>query len=272
MTKKIILSSMLLLAGILHADLKTIVSIPPQKTFLKAIGGDKIDVTVMVMPGNSPHIYEPKPSQMKDIAKADLYFAIGVEFENVWLDRFKSINKSLIIIDTDKGIDKISTGKDKHGNRDQHIWLSPTNVKIISKNMYEAIAKADPTNKEYYKKRLNSFLSHIDKTDEKIRSLLKGKGKRFMVFHPSWSYFAKEYGLVQVPIEKEGKQPKPKELMILIKRAKEQNISAIFTSPEFSDEVAKQIAKELGVPVVKISPLAENWSENLIKFTESLVN
>ena len=103
---KKILFITLFLNTLILANINVVVSILPEKTFVKAIGGDKVSVSLMVLPGNSPHTYEPKPSQMKDVAKADLYFAIGVEFENVWLNKFKSLNSKMQIVDLTEGIEK----------------------------------------------------------------------------------------------------------------------------------------------------------------------
>lgn len=273
----------LIINSFLYANVNTIVSVAPQVTFIKAIGGDKVNITLMVKPGNSPHTYEPKPSQMKNISKADIYFSIGVEFENAWLDRFKNQNQKMKIVDLSKNIDKIDIQEhshedkmyqnhDKHDSKDPHIWTNPKNVKIVAKNIYNALIKLDQINKNYYKKNLDKFLLHVDNTDTKIKSILKNRNRKFMVFHPSWGYFAKEYNLIQIPIEIAGKSPKPRELKHLIEEAKEENVSVIFTSPEFSDSIAKQIANEIKIPVVKISPLNPNWSQNLINFAKSITN
>jgi len=266
-----------------YANVNAVVSILPQKTFLKAIGGEKVNITLMVKPGNSPHTYEPKPSQMKAISNADIYFSIGVEFENAWLKRFQNQNKSMIIADITKDIKKIEIAEhshkkddhdkhEEHEAKDPHVWTSPINVKIIAKNIYDELVKIDKDNKEYYKVNLNKFIIQINKTDEKIKDILKQRKIKFMVFHPSWGYFAKEYNLIQIPIEVEGKNPKPKELKHLIEEAKEEKVSVIFTSPEFSDAIARQIANELNIPVVKISPLNQNWSKNLIDLAKNISN
>jgi zinc transport system substrate-binding protein len=268
----------LIINTFLFAKINTIVSILPQKTFLQAIGGNKVDITIMVKPGNSPHTYEPKPSQMKAIAKADIYFSIGVEFERVWLDRFKNQNSKMKIINISKGIDKITIKKhshkiEDHGERkDPHIWTNPANVKILAKNIYDALISIDKINKNYYKDNLNKFLLHIENTDKKIKTILNQKHFNFMVFHPSWGYFAKEYNLTQIPIEIAGKNPKPKELKHLIEEAKKDKVTVIFTSPEFSDAIAKQMANELKIPVKKVSPLNLNWSQNLIDFAKDIAN
>lgn len=277
----------LLLTTYIFSNINTVVSILPEQTFVKAIGGDKVNVSLMVLPGNSPHTYEPKPSQMKDVANAALYFAIGVEFENVWLDKFKNLNKRMQVVDLSSGIEKLPMTAhhdeahkvhhvEEHSQEDQandpHIWTSPDNVKIIAGKIYDALVKADPTNESYYKLNYEKFISLIGETDHKIKSILsnKPKGTKFMVFHPSWGYFAQAYGLIQLPVEIEGKSPKPKELIKLMKEAKEEQISTIFTQPEFSDSIAKVMAKELHIKVIKVSPLAPNWSENLIKIANAI--
>ena len=118
-----------------------------------------------------------------------------------------------------------------------------------------------------------SFLKQINETDKTIKNLLSNKkGSKFLVFHPSWEYFAHDYDLVQIAIEVEGKSPKPKALKHLIEEAKEENVRAIFTSPEFPDRIAKSLANELKIPVVQISPLSKNWSENLKTFAKAIAN
>ena len=279
---KRILFITLLLNTFIFANINVSVSILPEQTFVKAIGGDKVNISVMVLPGNSPHTYEPKPSQMKDIAKATLYFAIGVEFENVWLDKFKNLNQNMQVIDLTVGVTKLSMAshdqhhEDEHRKEtkstDPHIWTSPDNVMIIAKNIYNALSKSDPANEDYYKQNYDKFIAVITETDSQIRSILshKPEGTKFMVFHPSWGYFAKAYNLEQLAVEIEGKSPKPKELINLIKEARKEKISAIFTQPEFSDSIANVMANELNIKVVKVSPLSPKWSENLINIANAI--
>ncbi len=278
--KKIILI-FLISTTYIFSNINAIVSILPEQTFVKAIGGDKVDVSLMVQPGNSPHTYEPKPSQMIEVAKADLYFSIDVEFEHVWLPKFQNLNTKMKVVDLADNITKMhmvqAHGKqhhDDHGHEgeDPHIWTSPVNVKIIAENIYHALIAVDAANTNYYQENLNTFFLKIEKTDAQIKQILSPlkEHRRFMVFHPSWGYFAKAYDLEQVAVEVEGKEPKPKELIHLMKEAKEEKVKAIFTQPEFSDTVAKIIAKELQIPVVKVSPLAPNWSENLIYISNTI--
>ena len=281
--KKLLLTLFIGLISFAYANVNVMVSILPQKTFVEAIGGDKVNVSLMVKPGNSPHSYEPKPSQMKNIAKADIYFAMGVEFEHAWLVKFKNQNKKMDIIHLDEEISKIKIEAHSHNNHndhhehknlDPHIWTSPSNVKIIAKNIYKALVSKDQEKASYYKANYEKFLKHIKNTDKQIKKILidLDTNSKFMVFHPAWGYFAKDYGLTQLAIEAGGKNPKPKQVMHLIYEAKKEGVKAVFTAPEFSEKVAKQIAKEVGVPVIKITPLNPKWSQNLIKLAKAIAN
>jgi zinc transport system substrate-binding protein len=311
MLKKLVITTILGATSFLYANVNAVVSILPQQTFVKAIGGDKVNVALMVKPGSSPHSYEPKPSQMKDISNADIYFSIGVEFEEAWLPKFANQNKKMQIVDLSENITKIPMAahhhhddedehadhdheehadhKDhdheehadhdhehehEHGSLDPHVWTSTANVKIIATNIYNSLVKLDNKNKAYYKNNYEKFLIQINTTDKTIKKILVDvpSGTKFMVFHPAWGYFARDYGLTQFAIEAGGKNPKPKQVTHLIDEAKEEQVKAVFTAPEFSDKVATQIAKEVGIPVIKVSPLNPKWSENLIQLANAIAN
>jgi zinc transport system substrate-binding protein len=254
-----------------------VVSIAPLKTFVEKIGGEKIDISLMVPQGSSPHTYEPKPSQMRAITKAQLYFSIEVEFEKVWLEKFKNQNRNLIISDVAYDINRSTISDHHHDDEkeiDPHIWVDPINVKHIAQNIYETLIKVDSNSSDYYKKNLESYLKELDELNRKIEESLKDvpKNATFMVFHPAWGYFAKRYNLTQLAVEVEGKSPKMKALIALMKKAKKEKVQAIFTQPEFSDKSAELIANNLGIKVIKASPLASNWAENLLNLANAIAN
>ena len=265
-----------------YAKTNIIVSILPQKIFVDKIGGDKVETSIMVQAGSSPHNYEPKPSQMKEITQANLYLSIGVEFEKVWIEKFKNQNKNLIISDISEDINKSAMKAHHHGtqvchakevkNKDPHIWVDPIHVKQIAHNIYKTLIKIDAKHTDYYKANLTAYLKELELLDSKIKEILKEtpKNTTFMVFHPAWGYFAKRYGLTQLAVEVEGKEPKMKALVKLMRKAKEQNVQAIFTQPEFSDKSAKIIAENLNIKVIKVSPLADNWDKNLMNLAKAI--
>ena len=155
------------------------------------------------------------------------------------------------------------------------IWTSPAAGSIIAKGVYSTLAGIDPQHKDDYSANLDDLLRDIEQLQEDITASLTGiEVGKFMVFHPGWSYFAQEFGLEQIPIEIGGSEPSANELANLIDTAKKENIRVIFAQPEFSTQSADYIASEIGGRVILISPLAENWLENLrqvaITFSEVL--
>lgn len=253
------------------------VSIVPQKYFVEQIAGDRVDVQVMVTPGASPATFEPRPRQMAALAKARAYFAIGVPFEKVWLKKISAANRKMMLVHTDQGIpkrpmathhhhDDAHAHGTQHGDqgKDPHIWLSPPLVKLQADTILTALQAIDPPRKQEYAANHRRFMAAIDILDAELRSAFVGhQHLRFMAFHPSWGYFADTYGLTQVPIEIEGKHPKPAQLRALIEDARERDIRVVFVQPQFSTKSAQLIAREIGGRVAVADPLADDWMANL---------
>ena len=256
------------------------VSIMPQKYFVEKLGGKNVRVNVMIPPGIDLHSYEPKPQQLQALNNAEAYITVGVAFESAWMDRIKAANQTMLIVDSSQGIERIPMLEHHHEDGethgveetlDPHIWLSPKLVKIQAQNIYNGLVKIDPQRQAEYQANLNQFITEIDQLDQQIsQKLTPLKNRKFMVFHPAWGYFAQDYNLEQEPIEVGGQEPSAAELADLISQAKQENIKIIFTQPEFSPRSAETIAQEIGGQVVMISDLDENWSNNLLKVSETL--
>jgi len=260
--------------------LNVIASILPQKYFIQKIGGDRVNVSVMVLPGANPATYEPKRRQMVNLSKAQIYFAIGVPFEDNWLPKFSKTNPGMMVVATQSGIikmpmkpgghhhDETQNGHEKPvtGIKDPHIWLSPPLVMVQARNILDGLLKADPKGQNKYEANYTAFLRELKDLDEKIRKDLRTTGPkhRFMVYHPSWGYFAHAYGLEQIPIELEGKQPSPRKLLELVQEARKDGIKVIFVQPQFSEKSAETIAHAIGGKVLVADPLAEDWENNLL--------
>ena len=256
------------------------VSIAPQKYFARKIGGNLINVSILVPTGADPHTYEPKPRQMAELSKSELYFAVGIDFEKAWLKKIAATHPRMRIIHTDEGIAKIPmTDRHRHegnnrkhdkktqhrdGAADPHIWLAPGPVKVQAAHILKALTEADAKNRLLYAAGYDAFLKELDSLDGELKALFAGrKGESFMVFHPAWGYFAEAYGLEQVPVEVEGKEPKPAQLQALILHARERGVKVIFVQPQFSVKNAEMVAREIGGAVVRVDPLAENWDVNM---------
>ena len=248
------------------------VSIVPQKYFVERIGGDQVDVSVMVEPGVSPHDYEPKPQQMAALAKARIYYAIGIEFEKVWLEKFKGVNRRMLTVHTERGIEKIPLKPGHQGDegKDPHVWLSPVAVMVQARNILRGLLTVDPDHRSIYEANYRQFLIELLDLDADLRGVFAGTEGRteFMVFHPAWGYFADAYGLKQVPVEIEGKDPKPAELQHLIHHATERGISVVFVTPQFSTKSAETVASAIGGQIAFVDPMALNWKANMVEVAE----
>jgi zinc transport system substrate-binding protein len=265
------------------------VSIAPQKFFVEKIAGNLFDIMVMLPPGASPHTFEPKPSQMAALSKATLYLSIGVEFEKAWLDRIAESCPKMVIAATDSGIEKIAlqdgeneepsvhgrsavTGHHEHEGLDPHIWLAPSLVRQQAAAITRALCRIDPSHSALFEKNDSLFGAELSLLQDTIRQILAaGKpGRSFLVFHPSWGYFAKEFGLKQVSIEVQGKEPTPRELAAILDMARSTNTTAIYTQPQFSQRTAQTIAAEIGARVVIADPLDSAWETNLVQCAKAL--
>ncbi len=278
--KIIIVTFSIMLAAILTAacapaaqtpggQINVTVSILPEKYFVERIGGDHVKVNVMVGPGDSPHTYEPKTKQMASLSQSAIYFTIGVEFESAWMDRMKGANPTMKVVDLSANLEKIPMtagikGEEQKGEPDPHVWTSPENVKVMSKTIYDTLVSVDPTHQADYQANLNAFIKDIDQLENDIRTNLKGiSSNKFIVFHPGWGYFARDFGLEQISIEIGGSEPSAQELSIIIDEAKANHIKVVFGAPEFSTKTAEYIAQEVNGKVLLIDNLAEDWLDNL---------
>jgi len=295
-----ILSVILALTGILFCihpsgaeqveKIKVVVSILPETYLVERVGGDRVEVTNLVSPGQSPHTYEPTPKQIASLSKADLYFRIGIQFEDSWMDKIASIYPRLRILDLRRGITlrdmeahDHSESEKEHRHSDQttladipkgkdpHIWMSPKNAAIMSQTICDALCERMPEKIEYFNGNLDSLLVDLLETDRKIREILSPLSqKRFMVYHPSWGYFADEYGLEQVSIEVEGKAPGAKALASVIEEARTEGIKVIFVSQQFSPTNAETVAEAIGGKVVPMDPLSPDYLNNLVETAKAL--
>jgi zinc transport system substrate-binding protein len=243
-----------------------VVTIPPQAEFVESVGGEKVTVTVMVPSGQDPHTYAPTFNQLAALKQARIYAKVGsgVEFELAHMDSIVEANRNMLVVDCSKGVELIEN--------DPHIWLSPRNAKIMVENICDGLIQVDPQNREYYIQNKNEYLAKLDALDADINSSLADiTNRRFIVLHPAWGYFARDYNLTQLAIEIEGKTPSPKDIANLIQEAKEHNIKVVFASPQFDVKSAKTIAEAIGGRVAFIDPLARDYINNMHQVLGELV-
>lgn len=254
------------------------VSVVPEKTFVTRIGGNRVQVGVMVQPGSNPHTYEPTPRQMTALAGADLYFRIGIPFERSWMSRIRHMNPEMRVVNLRAGLSLRRLEAHHHDGSnhartplDPHIWTNPRLVISMAAQIRDALIRVDPAGAAVYKANYQAFVADLRVLDAKIQDLLSGlDDRRFLVFHPAWGYFAEAYGLEQIAIQIGGKPPGAAALARLIKRAKREDIHTIFVQPQYSKAPALAVARAIDAKLVQANPLAADYIANLLEFARSL--
>jgi len=294
----ILLASLMSFNLILFAKPIISVSIPPQAFFVKKIAGDFAEINVIVPPNTDEHNIDFKPATISKLEKSDIYFTTGLEFEKPMMHKFQSLFKHLEIVDLRKNIKLLgfaehsheahSHKKHEHQNdenpsahheahshahesSDPHIWLDPILVKTQASTIANTLSAKYPQERVKFQTNLEKFNKELDALNVKIAALLKDKaGKKFIVYHPSWGYFAARYNLVQIPVELEGKEPKARDLKALIEMAKKEKIKTIFVQKGFAQNAARALTKELDAQVLEIDHLSADWENELLKSAEIL--
>ncbi len=262
------------------------VSILPQKKIAEELLDSTIKVNVMVVKGSSPATYSPTPQQMRLISESSLYIKIGqIGFEKSWMDRFEEMNPKMKVKDSSKGVEFIGSAcnhqshdhshSHDHGV-DPHTWTSPKTMYKIIQNTKEILLEHFPEKEELIKTNSQKLLAELEQLDNLYQTKLSDfKNKSFLIFHPAYTYLADDYGLKQISIENEGKEPGVQWIAETIAQAKKDNIKAIFIQEEFDQKSAELIAKELNIPIIKVHPLSEEFTlemEELLKKLTKVLN
>jgi zinc transport system substrate-binding protein len=252
------------------------VSIAPFKYFVEAIGGNDFKVNVMVPAGANPHIYEPYPRQINRLRISEAYISDGfLGFELTWLDRFYEMNRKMIRMSPGDKIDLIASDH-KHGSGhaegvDPHYWVSPKSARIIAGSVKDLLSQLNPGQRQKYESNCSSLMLKIDEADRKATDFFSEyPGSAFMIYHPNLAYMAKDYGLKEIPVEYEGKEPPPSRLKELIDLAGRENLKTIFVQREYDSKNADEIAHEIGAKVRIIDPLSGNWFDATMDIINAL--
>jgi len=268
--------------------LNVIVSIEPQRTFVKKVTGELADINVVIPEGYSPANYQPSPKEIQNISSGEVYFSIGVESEKSFiLPKLEDLNKEIEFIDLQKKvmekyealhIDEDDNDHDhdhEEGEIDPHIWLSPKRVVTIVEVVRDYMIENDEVNKEEYNENAKKYIQELNKLNEDLVDTFKElETKAFIIYHPAFSYFASDYGLQMVTIEEDGKEATAKRIQKVVDFAIENDIKVVFYQNEFDSSQANIIANEIDGEVVEVAPLSGNYIENMYqirdKFAEVL--
>ena len=256
------------------------VSIEPQRYFIEQIAGDKVEVQTLVPKGAAPENYDLTPGQIVDLGRCQAYFVMGhLAFERRWVDSYSDQHPHTNIVDMSQGITPIVSSTPHTGHQkddipgmfvEPHTWMSVSNALTIAKNVCEGLCATDPENETYYEQRLDSLDKRLHRLDESIRATLETADSTFLIYHPALSYFARDYGLTQVSIEREGKEPSPREMKDIIDRATAIGIRVLFIQPEYDDRAARTLTGETGTAIVKVNPLAYDWEKEMTAIAAAL--
>ena len=237
------------------------VTISPYKYFVDQIAKGKVDVNVMVSNGNNPETYEPYAQQMMELSKSALYLKVGsIGFEQTWMKKLQDNAPDMKVIDTSVGI---KPAKTPGGNIDPHVWMSCSNARIIASNILKALCELEPKNKAFFEKNYQSLLSIIDKRDSTIKESFQKDPdlvRKFVIYHPILTYFARDYQLEQLAIEEEGREPSAAQLKSLIERARKEKIKYCLIQAEFANRNTNTFIKESQTKPMNINPLQGEWS------------
>ncbi|HPF49932.1 MAG TPA: zinc ABC transporter substrate-binding protein [Draconibacterium sp.] len=255
------------------------VSILPERTFVQKIAGNDFEINVLIPPGSSPAAYTLLPSQLKDIARSAIWFRIGyIGFEHSWKDKIEQANTRMNVVNLSEGLDLIAEEEEQHGDHvhldgvDPHTWLSPRLVKEMAKTIRDEVTAMKPERKEFYQANYEKFIQECDQLDSELTSKLEPyKGRKIIVFHPSLSYYAREYGLDQYSLESGGKEPTPAHLKSVVDVANKENLRVIYIQSEFDREHARVFANEIKGKIVEVWPLNPEWADNLRKMTDVFI-
>lgn len=252
------------------------VSIAPFKYFVREIAGNTFEVNIMVPAGSNPHIYEPYPDQIRKLSESEAYISDGfLGFELTWLDRFYEMNRDMKKLSLGTSIDPIAVNQhEREGHvesADPHYWVSPTCAFGIALSLKNFLSAFDPEHKELFEHNYSNLYVKIQTADSLAKKLSSaGKQRAFMIYHPNLAYLARDYGLKEIPVEFEGKEPSPGRMKYLIDIAKQENLKIILVQKEYDTKNARAIANETGAKVVIIDPLSENWFASVTEIINNL--
>lgn len=271
---------LLIAPALLKAEaLQIFVSVPPLKTFVEKVAGQRASVHTMVKPGHNPATYEPSPQQISLLANTDFFLRIGMPYEKAWMPRIQSTNPAMQVLDAHQGIAmrRFAQNHQHHDHThhenepDPHIWTSPIVVAEILSNIEKLLSDALPEYSQEFATNRQHYAAELQQLDQQIEQQMHSlHDRKFMVFHPSWGYFADRYQLEQIAIEKQGKEPGARTLSTLINQAKQAGVKVVFVQPQFSRQSALQVARAINGKVIAIDPLATDYINNLRQVAQQL--
>ena len=250
------------------------VTITPLKAIIEEITCGDFNVEVIVPDGASPETYEPSAKQLTKINESRMIFSTGlINFEQSIVERIDDAK----IVNLSEGIELIDGSCSHHQHNhshgiDPHIWTSPKSLRSMVITARDAIMEEFPDNEEYAEA-AERLLERIDALDAMCQQQIATNGvKAIMIYHPAYTYYARDYGIKQIAIEHDGKEPTPKQLTSLCNKGNNLGIDVIFHQPQYSADKVSSIASDIGAEVVETDPLAKDILAEIERITKIICN
>lgn len=253
------------------------VSVEPQRKILESIAGNLFKVVTVMPSGDNPETFEPSPLRRVEIEKSDIYFSLGLlPFEQTLS---KSLGEKTKVVNVSEGINLIydththGEGSRAHTHRvaDPHVWTSVINARRLAENMAESLIEHDPDNGPIYKENLSKYIARLDSLDKEFRKKISdSSAKSFLVWHPSLSYFARDYDLDQIAVSSDTKEMSVSSIASVIEKARNENAGIMFYQKEFDNRQAETISKNIGARLVRINPVEYDWENELSIIVDEL--
>jgi len=252
-------------------------TVQPQKYFVERVGGDMVSAKVLVRPGQSPEMYAPSVAQMAQLAQADVYFGIGMPIEASLFKRMRSSMTGVRLVQTGDEIleyqdhSACAHGHHDHGENDPHIWMDPVRMIAVVEQIHDVLTDVQPESAAVFDQNADALIADLVVLDGAIRAQLAPyAGRAFFINHPALGHFAERYGLVQLSIEESGASPSAGRVAELISQAREAQVGAIFTQPEFGRTTATILADALDLDVVELNVLPADYIIGMTIITDAL--
>jgi len=250
-----------------NGKIGVVVSIGPEVQWVNAVGGDKVNVTLMVPPDDDPHTYEPLPGQLKQVSNAKMYAEIGspLEFETNYMGKIEAANPNLLIVNCSQGITLMpNTAENESDTMDPHDWVDPKDAEVMVNNIYLGLVKVDPSDQAYFEKNRDNYEAQLETLDNYTAQTLKDKkGTDILIFHPAFGYYAKDYNLTQIAVMINDEEPSPQRIALLLNTAKVDNITVMYNEPQYDPSYMQSIASQVNGKVLTVNDLDENYLQNM---------
>jgi len=265
-----------------NEPLRVYAGIAPIQYLVDRVVGDAASARALVRAGQRPETYEPTPKQTVALARAEVFFGVGLPLESVWHRQLRAAGQGPQWVDLSQGLEEAGNHAHNqdataarpaaaehdhhhhHDGRDPHIWLNPLAVQRMVATIGEVLGRTRPTAADRYTANAEKLNRELEALHAEIQAIFEQSPiEAFLVFHPAWGHFAELYGLEQLAIETEGKEPGPRALAQVIDKAKRAGVRTVFLEPRHDTRLAKTVAKAIGGKLGTLDPLAYDYMQNM---------